>query len=133
MHDKLKKAFDHLKNEQIASQNEVIWRAIITENQRIARIKLWIFSVAMLVFVSVLIPVFGVLSKNLSQSGFYQYFSLIFSDLGILISHWREFGLLLAESLPTMTVITFMLAIFIFFLLLKYIFRQIIIRNQLAF
>lgn len=34
------------------------------------------------------------------SSGFYQYFSIIFSDRDVVTTYWREFAVLLAESLP---------------------------------
>lgn len=38
------------------------------------------------------------LSESLSSSGFYKYFSLIFSDGSALAFYWKEFALSLVES-----------------------------------
>lgn len=43
-------------------------------------------------------------AQELNNSGFYQYISLIFSDTKSLISYWKDFGLLLVESMPVLAV-----------------------------
>ena len=45
-------------------------------------------------------------AQELNSSGFYQYISLVFSDPGSLASYWKDFGLLLAESMPILAIAT---------------------------
>lgn len=54
--------------------------------------------------------------NQLQTSGFSNYFSLIFTDAGIMAIYWKQFLLSLAESLPL-----FGLTIFIFILLIMFI------------
>jgi hypothetical protein len=44
-------------------------------------------------------------AAELSHSGFFQYFSLLFSDSSTVVSLWREFALSLADSLPVVGII----------------------------
>ena len=43
------------------------------------------------------------LGREFYQSSFYDYFSLLFSDTDIILSHWRELALSLVESAPLLS------------------------------
>ena len=47
-----------------------------------------------------LFPVFINIINQLHSSGFWNYFSLIFTDTSIVATYWREFSLSLVDSLP---------------------------------
>jgi uncharacterized membrane protein YciS (DUF1049 family) len=49
--------------------------------------------------------------QAVSQSSFYRYVSLLFSDSDIVLSHWREFAFSLVESLPFFAVTLVLVAI----------------------
>lgn len=51
------------------------------------------------------IPALRMLESSLAQSGFMEFLSLIFSDSGIVLAYWQDFGLLLLESLPVMGIV----------------------------
>ncbi len=110
-----------------------IWHAVVAENKRQTRIKLWIFSFICLGSLAAAIPAFNTLIARFSESGFYEYFSLIFSDIGSVVTSWKEFGLLLTESLPVMSIAITLALVLVFFLSIRYTFKQIIINNQLSF
>ncbi len=52
--------------------------------------------------------------NEFGRSGFYQYFSLLFSDGGLTLIYWKEFSLSLAESVPVLAVATILSALFVF-------------------
>ncbi len=52
-----------------------------------------------------MVPAVIALGTQASQSGFLQYLSLTFSDGGTLWTMGKDFGLILAESLPVMNLI----------------------------
>lgn len=52
--------------------------------------------------------------SEFSRSGFYQYFSLLFSDGGVALMYWKEFSLSLAESIPVLATAAILLALFVF-------------------
>ena len=109
-----------------------VWLAVVRHDRRVARFKLTILSIIGGVSLFSLIPAFKALTLDFSQSGFYDYFSLLFSNGDSIVNFWKEFLLILAESLPVLSIALFLLLIFIFFLSLKYILKQII-KGQLSF
>ena len=125
MQDKLIKIFKEAKYEPDSTLPLSVWRAIIIREKRMAKIKLWSFSIVGIASLSILIPVFEMLLTDLAHSGFYEYFSLIFSDGGSMITYWKELSLSLVESLPLMSIIFTLSLFFIFFLSLKYFLGQI--------
>ncbi len=72
------------------------------EEKRAAALRTAFFGVTSLASFVVLIMAFQYTANELAQSDFYRYFSLLFSDGGILLRYWKEFTLTLVESLPLM-------------------------------
>lgn len=60
--------------------------------------------------------------QQMMQTGFFNYFSLIFSDLGSLSIFWKEFSLLLMESAPITAIAIFLGAILILLESIKYLY-----------
>lgn len=69
---------------------------------RKARMHLFFTGLASLASFAAIFPALNYFTEEFSQSGFYGYLSLIFSDGGILIASWKEFSLALAESMPVL-------------------------------
>jgi hypothetical protein len=128
---KLTKAFQAIKYEADSDLPENVWQAIVLRDRCIARVKLWTFSVIGFTSLIGLIPVLKALLSDFTQSGFYEYLSLAFSNGGSIITYWKDFLLLLAESLPVLSIISSLTLVFIFFLSIKYAMKQII-RGQLT-
>jgi hypothetical protein len=130
MQDKLTKIFQKAKYEENFNLSKDIWITIIKREKRNTQIKLWVFTSIGITSLGGLVPAFKILSNDLAQSGFFEYLSLAFSDSGLILSIWREFVFSLAESLPILSIIFTLSLIFIFFLSLKYMMKQIF-GNQL--
>ncbi len=130
MQDKLTKIFQKAKYEESFNLSQNIWLTLLKREKRNTQIKLWIFTLAGITSLVGLVPALKILGSDLAQSGFYEYLSLAFSDSGLILSAWREFVFSLAESLPILSVVFTLSLVFIFFLSLKYVMKQII-RNQL--
>ena len=81
--------------------------------RRIARIKLGASATAMAVTALLAVPVFEYAFQEFSQSGFFQYFSLQFSDSEIMLFSWKEFILSLAESLPSLGIAAVFMTVFV--------------------
>jgi hypothetical protein len=126
---KLIKIFKKAKYEENPVLSQNIWHNIVIRNKRNTLLRLWAFSVAGLASFIGFIPALKALLNDLTQSGFYEYLSLAFSNGSSVSSYWKEFSLSIAESLPTMSIILSLSLVFIFFLSLKYVIRQII-NNQ---
>ena len=125
MQDKLIKVFKKATYEYDINEVNRIWHMIITRDKYNARLKLWAFSFTGLVSLAGLTLTFRMLLNDLTQSGFSEYFSLIFSDSGLIISYWKELVFSLAESLPIMSTIFTLSLIFVFLLSLRYMMKQI--------
>ena len=132
MQDKLTKIFQKAKYESDPSLASGIWLAITMREKRIAQYKLLAFALTGLASLGGLVPAFKILLGDFARSGFYEYFSLIFSDGRSILSYWKEFVFSLAESLPTMSIILTLSLIFILILSLKNLTKQIINNNPLG-
>ncbi len=131
MEKELKKVFQKAKYEESSGLASGIWQNIAIRSKRKARFELWAFSFIGIISLTGLVPALKALSNNLVQSGFYEYFSLIFSNSSSLLSYWKELAFSIAESLPVMSIVLSLSLVFIFFLSIKYATRQVI-RGQLS-
>jgi len=125
MKDKLTKAFKNSVYEPNQDLEGLIWSSIIKRDKRNAQFKLWAFGLVGVASLAGLVPTFKILFTDLTRSGFYEYFSLIFSDTGSIISYWKELAFSLAESLPIISIISVLSLLFVCFLSIKYIMKQI--------
>jgi hypothetical protein len=132
MQDKLVKIFQKAKYEPESDLSENIWRKIITRDKKMTQIKLWAFSFFGLISLAGLVPALKVLTSDLTQSGFSEYFSLIFSDTGVILSSWKELFFSLAESLPIVSITATLLLLFVCFLSLRYLMKQIKNNNPIG-
>ncbi|MBY0376497.1 hypothetical protein K2P96_00805 [Patescibacteria group bacterium] len=132
MDEKLAKCLCGIKCTPSADLAEHIWHHLRERNKRIARIETCAYSLIGIISVFSLIPAIKMLSRDIYQSGFYEYTSLLFSDSRSIFSHFKEYALTLAESIPTVSIILSLSLIFIFFLSIKKATKQIT-RSQLSF
>lgn len=131
MQDKLTKLFQKAKYEENSILAQNVWNTIVTRDKRNIKIKLWIFtSLGFISFVGIM-PVFKILLSELTQSGFYEYASLAFSDTELVLLSWRELTFSLIESLPIMSIIFTLTLLFTMFLSIKYVIKQIINNNSM--
>jgi hypothetical protein len=131
MNENLKKAFNNIKYQSEQDLSEKVWHSIIKHEKRISYVKLYTFSLFGILSLVGMIPAFKMLFADFSQSGFYEYFSLLFSSNGALASSWKELAYSLAESLPTISIIFSFTILFVFFLSLRYVLKQIV-KGQLS-
>jgi len=73
--------------------------------RRGARIRLAFFGSSVAISGALLVPVFSYVFQAFYASGFSEYFSLLFSDTSLVIAHWQEISLSLAESIPSIAVL----------------------------
>lgn len=119
--------FSHLKPPEPPAGlfEKIIFR--IRREQRLLTLKrrLMIFSFGMVISLAVFIPAFKMVQTEISESGFLQFFSLLFSDFGIITTYWRNFVLTLLETIPAMSLALLFATIFIFLESLKFWARDI--------
>ena len=87
--------------------------------------RLAIFSVGLVGSGIAFVPVFRMVRVSFAESGFLQFFSLLFSDFGIVAAYWQSFTMSLLESLPVMSLAIFLAVILIFLESLRFLARDI--------
>ena len=132
MEEYLKNNFQKEKIEPEFILKDKIWQKIIKREKRIIYFKLISFSSLGIASILGFIPLFKIALNDFIQSGFYEYLSIAFSKNGILSPYWKDFAYSLAESIPTISTLFVLVSIFIFFLSLKYIIKQVINNNYIG-
>ena len=111
---------------QYRSENglaEKIWQVIEKRQKNKRRWRFFAFTSVGLISLGGLWPAFLALQAEISQSGFYDYFSLIIREKGLVFSFWRELALSLAESLPVMSLALVLSLFFVLFLSVRYLLK----------
>ena len=72
--------------------------------RRVRLVQTWTYGTLAVLSVGAMVPAVMSLLSSLSQSGFYQYVSLAFSDGGTVWTLGKDFAYLVAESLPLTTI-----------------------------
>lgn len=78
---------------------------IARERQRAARIRFAAFGMGLVVSGGMLIPVVSYTLHEFYASGFYEYFSIFFSDSAMAMTYWRELLISMAETLPSLAIL----------------------------
>lgn len=96
-----------------------VWSAIEARSAKRAKIKTFGYSLVGIVslFGSIL-SIRSLISESI-KLGFYNYFSLIFRDGGILATYWREYTLTLVDSLPIATLGLSLALLFVLFISIR--------------
>jgi hypothetical protein len=81
---------------------ENLYSAVVSRigsaKRKSAKRRLVFIGSAILLLLGAFAEAFADTVNSLSRSGFYKYFSLIFSDGFVLLSYWKEFAFSLVES-----------------------------------
>lgn len=104
---------------------EKIMARLHKEQKLSLRKRIFIFSIgtalsAMAIFLS-----FKTAQTKFGESGFWQFFSLVFSDFETIKIYWQNFILSLLETLPVTSLIMVLAAVLIFLEFLKSLFKNI--------
>ncbi len=103
-HTTINKLFQDLESPRVDLENQII-KAIHKRIYRALLIRRSVLAVATTLSIVAIVPAVSHLLAQLSQTGFAQYASLAFSDGAAIWTNAKDFGLLLAESLPVMSVV----------------------------
>ena len=99
----------------------------IKEEHRLMSIRrrIFVFSSLSIISIIALIPAFGWVQKSFTESGFFQFLSLIFTDTSVVLAYWKSFTLALIESLPIITLSVFLTVLSVFLSSLKSLAKNI--------
>jgi hypothetical protein len=81
------------------------------EQKRLAKIRTWAFGSGSIISFGFSLWAIIYLVSSVKESGFWQYFSLLFSGDSAVYLYWHELSLSLIESLPITGLIIFLTAI----------------------
>lgn len=84
---------------------EAVRVRITALERRSARVRSALFGALSLVSLAALVPALQYAGQQFYASGFYDYFTLLFSDSSLALAYWRELGLSLLESLPSLALL----------------------------
>jgi len=95
------------------------------ERRRLAvKRRIFVFSFGLAVSAAAFFPTLNIVKNELAESGFLNFVSLIFSDLGAVLANWQNFLFAILESFPVMSVAAFLATIFVFLQSLKFLNRN---------
>ncbi|MCX6785063.1 MAG: hypothetical protein NTV81_04005 [Candidatus Komeilibacteria bacterium] len=99
----------------------------LQQHQRLIarKYRLLLLSVTLGTSLIALIPTFRLVMTGFTESGFSQFLSLIFSDAGVLAAYWENLAFSLLESLPIASILTLLTVVFIFFISLKLLIKNL--------
>lgn len=99
---------------------EKIMRRIREERKLLAlKRKLIFLSIVFVGSIAALIPTFRMTQAGFVESGFIEFFSLLFSDANIIAAYWKNFALSLLETLPVTNLIMLLTVMLLFLESLK--------------
>jgi len=99
----------------------------INQEKRLLTLKrrLAIFSAGLIGAIILFIPALKGVIAGFAESGFTQYFSLLFSDAEIVLAYWQNYVFSLLETLPVVSLILFLAIILAILELLKLLVKDL--------
>jgi 3'-phosphoadenosine 5'-phosphosulfate sulfotransferase (PAPS reductase)/FAD synthetase len=101
--------------------------ARIKEEHRLMSIRrrIFVFSSLSIISIVTLIPIFNWTHQSFSETGFFQFLSLIFTDTSVVLAYWKSFVMTLTESFPIISATVFLAAFAILLTFLKSLAKNI--------
>ena len=79
----------------------------------------------LILIIIAIIPSFGYLWQSILESGFIQFFSLLFSDGSAIMPYWQNFAMALLESLPAISLLVMLSLIMALLIFCKFLISNI--------
>ena len=93
---------------------EKIIKRIHKEERLLVFRKIALFSTTLIGSIIAFFPTFKMLMFDFNQSGFLNFFSLMFSDFSTVSTYWQSFVMILLESLPAVSLALFLAILLVF-------------------
>jgi len=110
---------------------EKILKRIHREERLLVLRRIIIFSATLIISLLAFVPSLKMLLSDFSQSGFFNFSSLIFSDFSSVAIYWQSFAMILLETLPAVSLALFLAILLIFLESAKSLTKNIEIANNL--
>ncbi len=117
MTSEFKRLLNKVENQDISIPKDFVNSIILKLDQKDrekSKIKTLGLSFISMVSLIVSIPVIFQVIASFTQSGIYNYLSLIFSDSDVAIIYWKEILVTLVESIPTISIISLLVILAVF-------------------
>lgn len=105
--------------------DRIFFRINKEQRKRVLRARIVSFGSISIIAAVVLVFSLGELQKEIAQSGFTNFISILFSDWGIVSIYWKEFAISLLESMPIFGIAAVLGSILLFLASLKIFTRDI--------
>ncbi len=105
--------------------DRIFFRINKEQRKRVLRARIVSFGSISIIAAVVLVFSLGELQKEIAQSGFTNFISILFSDWGVISVYWKEFAISILESMPIFGMAAFLGSIFLFLASLKIFTRDI--------
>jgi len=92
---------------------EKILKRVHKEERILVLRNITIFSITLVGSLIGLIPSLKILLSDFGQSGFINFFSLMFSDFSTVTAYWQSFTMILLETLPVVSLALFLVVLLI--------------------
>ena len=113
-HQRLQQNFQSGLADNHEELSGAIWSEIVRRANRSYLIKAWVYRALGALSVVGLVPAVRMLVSEISTSGFFEYFSLIFTH-GAVTTSLKELALVLVEALPVTSTILCLALVFVLF------------------
>jgi hypothetical protein len=126
------KLFNCLKTKEVPDHlyQKVMDRIGLEQSLAAIRRKVYIYTSATILCFSALSGAFYFVRLEMASSGFLSYFSLLFSDLDVVLSSWQNFSLTLLEAMPATSIILFLLSMAVLMHMAKNLAKNIQLFNK---
>lgn len=101
-----------------------IVRVVYAKHARRIALRFWISVSVGVASIVGLIPAISNMSTKLTQSGFYEYMSLAFSNGGIVSKYSSDFAIAIGESIPILSITIFLIIGVVFLWSIRNIFKE---------
>ncbi len=127
MNDNFEKLFSNLKGVEPSESLASIILERIEAEAGLLKLKrhLLIFVTGLLSSAVAFVFAFKMVQTGFAETGFSQYFSLLFSDFNLVVGYWQSYFFTLLESLPVVSLAVFLAVILIFLELFKLSAREL--------
>lgn len=111
--DNFRKIFEYLEKKEPAEHllGKIVSEIRLEREKREKR-KFFTGTAFFTVSIFAFIPAIKYFISEIARSGFSEYISLLFSDTGAIAIYWKEFGLVLLESMPIFAIACVLAVIF---------------------
>ena len=124
MTQNIHKLFENLKDHSPSDELRArILKVINAQEQKSMKAKIMLTYAGFASSLAIFVYAVFVFGESLLRSEFWSLAKLIFTDAGVVASHWVDFSFSLLETFPVILAVIFLVPVFMFFLSLSSYFR----------